>query len=285
MEVFSHSNLHSLFTSWFCCNCRREGADTGDVIVSSSVLTDPLKEEVLQLHLEKEHTRGVVEETESDFGDESGVSTIAAELVSNAADAATGDSSAASNAVKELKNADAGRIYLVALKRSSGRSLGLSFRAPDLQQFLLVDGIDFEDTEIASWNERHAGGDLVIERDHCVLKVGGREQPPSQMLHEISHGMEALYLTMVVPERISATLLKSRGARLGLNVVQCGQLLVVEEVLEGLVRNWNVAHPEQEVRAGDCIVEVCGQRGEPDALMASLQNEFALVIRFIRLTL
>jgi len=43
--------------------------------------------------------------------------------------------------------------------------------------------------------------------------------------------------------------------------------LLIKEVIKGLVMEWNIMHPEQEVRAGDRIVSVNGKGGEVQELI------------------
>lgn len=281
-------NFATSIASIFCCSCHREeGAIAADVVGSSSVLGDHFKEEVLQQQQQQrplswEYSGGLIEDPESEHGD---ASTIAAELVSNAAGAAADASSSAVSCPKASR--DVRRTYQVALNRTAGRSLGLSFKAPGIEQLLVVDCVYPGDTQIATWNERQiVSGGIVVEQDHCIIEVGGRRCSPAQMLDALAHDREGLLsLTLLAPERISATLLKSPGDRLGVSLLQSGQLLIVESVADGLVRSWNQAHPEQQVQAGDCIVEVCGRRGDPQALLSRLLKEFCLFIKLIRLPL
>merc|ERR1712232_1479519 len=64
------------------------------------------------------------------------------------------------------------------------------------------------------------------------------------------------------------------GVQLGLSIDPLGQeALAIQEVLEpGPVFSWNASQGDFAVRAGDCIVEVNGIRGEPEQLLQAIRQ-------------
>ena len=65
-------------------------------------------------------------------------------------------------------------------------------------------------------------------------------------------------------EEYAVELRKAEGAALGLTVDPTrggADRVYVEKLVPGLVASWNAAHPDRDVRPGDCIVEVNGLRG------------------------
>ncbi|CAJ1405166.1 unnamed protein product [Effrenium voratum] len=67
--------------------------------------------------------------------------------------------------------------------------------------------------------------------------------------------------------------------RLGLRVTESASGLEVEEVLEGLVKDWNTAAPEAAVSAGDRIVKVNDVRGEGLLAECGKQQVLRLVVK------
>mmetsp|Transcript_26812 Transcript_26812/g.61822 ORF Transcript_26812/g.61822 Transcript_26812/m.61822 type:complete len:168 (+) Transcript_26812:84-587(+) len=79
------------------------------------------------------------------------------------------------------------------------------------------------------------------------------------------------------------TIDKRQGARLGIDVDhQDGVTLLIEHINEGLVATWNKDYPEKEVKVGDRIHAVNGQRGEVLQLVGECQKDIELVMELRR---
>eukprot|EP00811_Abedinium_folium_P008948 NODE_18270_length_901_cov_4.901809.p2 GENE.NODE_18270_length_901_cov_4.901809~~NODE_18270_length_901_cov_4.901809.p2 ORF type:complete len:178 (-),score=33.77 NODE_18270_length_901_cov_4.901809:149-682(-) len=71
------------------------------------------------------------------------------------------------------------------------------------------------------------------------------------------------------------------GERLGVivNVVEDGSLLILSEVLEGPITQWNKLNPAMELRAGDFVASVNGCTGSDSMILATkgLELEFVVI--------
>merc|ERR1712048_62797 len=65
------------------------------------------------------------------------------------------------------------------------------------------------------------------------------------------------------PTYFTVTVDRTSGARLGIDVDHADtKTLLIEAVIEGgLIHEWNLAHPDSEVKVGDRIVEVSLEHG------------------------
>lgn len=57
-----------------------------------------------------------------------------------------------------------------------------------------------------------------------------------------------------------------------------GPCLKVKKVKEGLVSDWNSAHPDREVKAGDYMLEVNGVRGNTERLYEAIGSNITIDI-------
>lgn len=76
--------------------------------------------------------------------------------------------------------------------------------------------------------------------------------------------------------------ISKEGEDLGVDVHASGALLICD-IKCGPVSEWNLDNPERPVQPGDRVVEVNGQRGDTDELIAVLRRDKHLNIRLRRL--
>jgi len=74
------------------------------------------------------------------------------------------------------------------------------------------------------------------------------------------------------------------GEELGLDVLQQDwQTLLISRVKDGPLMEWNLSHPERSVCQGDRIIEVNGQRGNSEELIAAIRGGRSLHLMVRRL--
>lgn len=78
-------------------------------------------------------------------------------------------------------------------------------------------------------------------------------------------------VTTSIREVIVKLVKESPSDQLGLDIVGFERRgLKIQTIKAGLAETWNAAHPETQVKIGDCIVAVNGVRGHPDDLFEQL---------------
>mmetsp|Transcript_88705 Transcript_88705/g.153490 ORF Transcript_88705/g.153490 Transcript_88705/m.153490 type:complete len:155 (-) Transcript_88705:99-563(-) len=76
---------------------------------------------------------------------------------------------------------------------------------------------------------------------------------------------------------------KQPNSRLGIDVdLSAGGSLLVDQVNEGLVMDWNKANPEKAMQKGDQIVEVNGSRGNAQQLTEVCKRDEKLEMTVLR---
>merc|ERR1712025_1058743 len=78
---------------------------------------------------------------------------------------------------------------------------------------------------------------------------------------------------------------RTKGDQLGLVVTSPDkERVVVQSIQDGLIRVYNTRHPTRSVQPSDEIVEVDGQRGNPDEILELLNANKVLSITLRRLS-
>jgi len=74
---------------------------------------------------------------------------------------------------------------------------------------------------------------------------------------------------------MTINLIKTQGERkIGLGINQGdGKTLVILDVMQGLVKQWNFTHPDQEVMPEDRIIEVNGITGDAAAMLEACKED------------
>lgn len=113
-----------------------------------------------------------------------------------------------------------------------------------------------------------------------ILAVNGVAGDARAMLKEMEHSVQ-LHFVIRRPTTFAVELRKKDGI-LGLGLHHSGRstCLLVEAVLEGPAAEWNVAHPDAEIRRGDRIVAVNGFEGRSRELLQRFADDvpFGLLV-------
>lgn len=78
---------------------------------------------------------------------------------------------------------------------------------------------------------------------------------------------------------------KSSGGRLGIDVEPCARTraaMIVSEVNAGLIKDWNVLHPEMAVEPGDRLIQINAARGNLAQMAEECKKNAMLSILVIR---
>lgn len=102
------------------------------------------------------------------------------------------------------------------------------------------------------------------------------EEPPASIDMEHLPGSEKEFEFEVNVEKGSQ--------QLGVDVLhQDTETLLITRINSGLILQWNQAHPDNCVRAGDRVIEVNGQRGGSEFLVGAIRNGISLRLKIRQL--
>lgn len=119
----------------------------------------------------------------------------------------------------------------------------------------------------------------IVERGHSM--VGGRRRPASARPSASRHHSGGASAT-TGPEEWIVRVSRSGTQLLGLHTDTTeGFSVLVRRIGGGLLSAWNAAHPDREVRAGDRVIAVNGQRGDAQRLiqLMSMSGGMELTVR------
>lgn len=150
--------------------------------------------------------------------------------------------------------------YAITLDRSSGTRLGMS-SLEHLGHTLLVTAVTGGLVE--QWNESTMDRRVRVRAGDCIVAVNGIRSSTNLLLEECKKH-KVLHMEMLRPpcEEIApgvhrVALSKTGCMKLGIDISQHdGRTLLVTEIREGIVREWNRINPCHQVRPGDRIIKV-----------------------------
>lgn len=136
------------------------------------------------------------------------------------------------------------------------------------------------------WNGWQSKGGLQLDKNKEVIagtkgeKMPGMPSEPANIKEEPAVTPPVVIEPAAAPEPAPApkavtsgatefkvTITKLPNSRLGIDVdLSAGGSLMVDQINEGLVMDWNKANPDKAVKSGDHIVEVNGSRGNAQQL-------------------
>mmetsp|Transcript_35878 Transcript_35878/g.102487 ORF Transcript_35878/g.102487 Transcript_35878/m.102487 type:complete len:247 (+) Transcript_35878:82-822(+) len=164
---------------------------------------------------------------------------------------------------------DGQSTFSVVLERGHHEAIGLDVDRIDRASAVVV---AVRAGAVSAWNERNPGaeirpGDRIVE----VNGVQGDIQRIISKLQVVSRCRLVLQrpveLDIVIPKPDC-----SASLGLELSYVRSGTSLLITSVGDGLVRAWNKANKNSQVRAHDRIVAVNGVRGQPEELLQEGQD-------------
>mmetsp|Transcript_21140 Transcript_21140/g.35120 ORF Transcript_21140/g.35120 Transcript_21140/m.35120 type:complete len:242 (+) Transcript_21140:1-726(+) len=151
--------------------------------------------------------------------------------------------------------------YAITLDRSSGCRLGMSI-LEHVGQSLLV--TDVTNGLVHEWNSNNESDPHIQVRpgDRVVVVNGIRGN--TRHLLEMCKKNQALHMTLLRPPAKElapgvhlVVLDKTGGMKLGIDISQHdGRTLLVTEVREGLVKEWNILNPLHQIMPGDRVIKV-----------------------------
>merc|ERR1711924_53027 len=75
----------------------------------------------------------------------------------------------------------------------------------------------------------------------------------------------------------------SDNARVGLDITSsCNESVMIKDIKEGLVRDWNKVHPNLAIEPGDRIVGCCGVSDDTHKVLATIKQSRVLDLVFSR---
>lgn len=159
--------------------------------------------------------------------------------------------------------------FSVQADKVKGKPLGLDL---DIQDNCSAYVVAIREGPFQTFNQSSEPNKQLRAGDF-ILKVNGVTGKGSKLLDQMKQDSH-LDLLVRRPQEITAALERSdHGKKLGIEVTNhpIGKSLLITKISAGLVREWNEKNGSQELKAGDRVVAVGGQRGSAQELKKCLE--------------
>jgi hypothetical protein len=170
--------------------------------------------------------------------------------------------------------------YTIDLDRSSGTRLGMSI-LEHVGQTLLITAVT--GGLCADWNSTHRGQDTHVKPGDRIVGVNGVRGDTHFLLEEckknqvLNMAIQRPPCRELAPGIHSVTLDKSGGMKLGIDISQHdSRTLLVTEIRDGLMKEWNRENPCHAVRPGDRIIKVNSCQNSATKLMEECRKNVPL---------
>lgn len=164
---------------------------------------------------------------------------------------------------KEEKEPGPGEEFEIDVTKDPNDSVGM-----DLD---LIDGITplvvaTKAGTIQNWNEAHPK--LAVKAGDKIHEVNGVRGDTKQIISTLKKDLN-WRIVLQRPRELVLNIKKTSAPSLGLilSFAKNGSMLLVSEVNEGPVLDWNLDNPEFQVQAQDRIIELNGSRGNASELV------------------
>ncbi|CAE7309152.1 ML4 [Symbiodinium natans] len=145
--------------------------------------------------------------------------------------------------------------FKVVLKYD-GRTLGADLDGTDIGRGLMVKAI-LEDGLLPDWNR--SSPDKGLKPYDKIFEVNGKAGSVEELQERIVASGEELTLSVRRPEHRKISLERTASLGVKLHYKKSSRGVVINEILpEGLLQEWNDAHPSFQIAAGDRILEIGG---------------------------
>merc|ERR1712217_803632 len=167
----------------------------------------------------------------------------------------------------------AGQQFIVDIVRNPGDAVGL-----DIDH---IDGVAavIESVKpggaIYAWNAQHAA--YALKENDRIVEVNGATGDVKVLIQRLKSDVQ-WRLMIQRPVEIQITIRKTDSDSLGLdlNYAPNSKSLLITDVSNGPMQDWNMGHPEQAIIRRDRIIEINGVRGRPMELIHASEGQDVL---------
>merc|ERR1719330_426032 len=185
-----------------------------------------------------------------------------------------GDSSAqdASSGKKENGTSEfgPGTTFTTTISRNEEEPIGLDI---DLIDGISAVVVDIKDGAVKSWNEKNPA--QAIRVNDRIVQVNGAKLEANALVANLK--TETLWVLEVQrPVLFTVCISRADAPSLGMDLRYApnGTTLMITQIGEGPMQDWNRAHPKEEVCRHDRIIQLNGVKGTPTMLLqASADSE------------
>mmetsp|Transcript_3875 Transcript_3875/g.11198 ORF Transcript_3875/g.11198 Transcript_3875/m.11198 type:complete len:232 (-) Transcript_3875:40-735(-) len=177
---------------------------------------------------------------------------------------------------------DGPRSFTATLEKpDEDTPLGLQMDLTD-NALIYVFGLRTGVTPVNAYNDKAPEGEKIRSGDYITKVNGVAGDAKGLMTGEIKKS-RSVQIEVRRPVRFEATISKD-GKQLGLelNYAERGQMLVIDEIVDGAAKEWGAAHPSMPMAKGDRILSVNGKTGVSKELLEMICKNNPIVLEMSR---
>ncbi|CAK9104898.1 unnamed protein product [Durusdinium trenchii] len=166
-------------------------------------------------------------------------------------------------------------VVVTKLDLSLGSNVGVAFDVQD-KSFPVVKEVYGGLLQV--WNSSCSPAEMVQVNDR-LIEVDGQQGSKTELCDRLQERKDAgdgvLELKFRRPREKKVVLSKTEGKEFGITLnyfKSASKVLIAGLDEDGLVQDWNLAHPETPVKRGDVIIEVNGLRDDVTKMVLEMKN-------------
>lgn len=170
------------------------------------------------------------------------------------------------------------RTWTVDLDKANYGKLGLELVPQD--NVLKVEAIEQEGT-VSEYN--NSNPKEAVRAGDFVTQVNGVKGAALKMLAEVRKEVRKGRLNMTLARTRTFRVVVTKKGPLGATFGVFSRVLVLQDISEGPLMDWNRGNPSFQVEVGDQIIEVNGAKDNPNDLLENLKPEGELALLVLSL--
>jgi len=162
----------------------------------------------------------------------------------------------------------AGSIFNATINRSEDQPIGLDI---DLIDGVSAVVVDIKEGAIQSWNEKHP--QYALQVNDRIVEVNALRSDANAMVANLKR--ETTWVLVVQrPREFMVSISRADAPSLGMDLRYApnGTTLMITQVGDGPMQEWNKANPEKVVCKHDRIIQLNGVRGTPSNLLQASED-------------
>lgn len=185
---------------------------------------------------------------------------------------------ASSKPERKVSPVDRKPVDIVVKVGRRAKHLGLEIESPFATSLTVL---RVNEGAIMAWNRLNP--EIAIRHGYSIVKVNNCEPLAAVLEEKLLKEPVPLYIAFRTPLEWQATLWKYAGAKIGLEVaLSADTSLIIRQVKDGIVQEYNRANPQSPVVVCDRIISVNGIDDDPRKILGALGNSERLDIVFSR---
>mmetsp|Transcript_56352 Transcript_56352/g.119926 ORF Transcript_56352/g.119926 Transcript_56352/m.119926 type:complete len:236 (-) Transcript_56352:148-855(-) len=164
--------------------------------------------------------------------------------------------------------AEPGSTFSVSFRRNPTEPIGLDIDLIDGHSAVIV---DIKDGAVKSWNDKNP--DTALRVNDRIIEVNGSRSDSNNLVTRLKSDIVwSLQVQRPIEFPISINRAEAPSLGMDLRYAPNGTTLMITQVGDGPMQDWNRRNPERAVTRHDRIIQLNGVRGSPPQLLQASED-------------